>query len=82
MVCQDSIFASNANYLGHVSIMSQKEWSKSFENDALEKIAVAATPKDLSAKWKEKKDGVQMEPIGYWTSKVQGCAQTVCVYDV
>lgn len=82
LICQDSIFATNANYLGHISMMSENRWNKSFENDALERITVTATPQNLSAQWEGKTDGVQMEPIGYWISQVQGCAQTVGAYDV
>lgn len=81
-VCKDSSSSSSSSYIGHSSIMHEKEWNDSWKNDPMSKITITSTPKENSADWKGKSDGVQYEPLLYWVGNKDGCAEKVSIYEV
>lgn len=81
LVCTDSNSSSASFYLGHASMM-YKDWNENMEKNALTMATYTSSPIEKSAQWKDKKDGVQEEPIGYWVGKVDGCAENVTLLNI
>lgn len=84
LVCKDtsSSSSSSGSYTGHASLMNGSSWQTSWEKDGLLKATITSSPKEKSAQWIGKIDGVQYEPIGYWAGTSDGSAKKVSIYKV
>ncbi|MBR6079038.1 MAG: hypothetical protein IKP60_02640 [Treponema sp.] len=81
LICQDSNSSSASSYIGHASIMCKDYWDSKFDRDGFEKTTMTSSPKDMSAQWPGKIDGVQYEPIGYWAGNAPGSAGSVKILE-
>lgn len=66
--------SSSGSYTGHASLMNGSSWQTSWKKDGLLKATITSSPKEKSAQWIGKIDGVQYEPIGYWAGTSDGSA--------
>lgn len=80
LVCKDSSSGSSSSYIGHSSMMNSDKWGEKWDTDGLGMATITSSPKNKSAQWPEKIDGVQYEPIGYWAGNAKGSANRVSIY--
>lgn len=82
LVCKDSSSSSgsSSSYIGHSSMMYKDKWEVDWNTDGLGKATITSSPKNKSAQWPGKIDGVQYEPIGYWAGNASGSANSVSIY--
>ncbi len=69
---------SNIPYAGHAAIMHKKKWDPTWTDNPFAKITISSWGGGV-LDWPGKTNGVQEEPLVYWTGTLQGSANKVTV---
>lgn len=74
----DAAGSSTSYFSGHAAITKEDKWNTNWDKDGLSTISYSAWG-DSKPTWKDKSNGVQEEPIGFWAGTAESSANHVCV---
>lgn len=68
--------------LGHAALMTENYWNPNWNNDVYAHTSISAWTANNYACWTGMKDGVQYEPLGYWTGSHDSTPEYTFIFDV